>query len=70
MNLKTLFVIFLCLFTASIICNVAMVTLSAPEEWSGEAYRRVERTDYLINNAIELGSNLTMGDPIDGPGWP
>lgn len=70
MNLKALSVIFLCLFTVSIICNVAIATLSAPEEWSGQAYKRVVCDDCLVNNAIELKSGPTMGDPIDGGGWP
>ena len=66
MNLKVLFVVFLCLFSASVICNAAMVMLNVPEEWSCEAARGVVHAGYLINN----GTEPTAGDPIGGGSWP
>lgn len=65
MNLKVLFVMFLCLFSASIICSTAMTILNEPEEWNRIGLTRTGDIGYLINNGIE-----PAGDPIGGGGWP
>ena len=66
MNLKVLFVVFLCLFSASIICNVAMTMLNAAEGWSCEAFTHAVHTGYLTTLGFE-----PTGDPIIGDGgWP
>lgn len=65
MNLKFLFVMFLCLFSASIICSTAMTMLNEPEEWNRIGFTRTGDIGYLINNRTE-----PMGDPIGGGGWP
>ncbi len=65
MNLKVLFLAFLCLFSASIICNVSMVMLNAAEGWSCEASRHVVHVGYILTNGTE-----PAGDPIVDGGWP
>lgn len=65
MNLKVLFVMFLCLFSASIICSTAMTMLNEPEEWNRIGLTRTGDIDYLINNRIE-----PAGDPVGGGNWP
>lgn len=65
MNLKVLFVMFLCLFSASIICSTAMTILNEPEEWNRIGLTRTGDIGYVINNRIE-----SAGDPIGGGGWP
>ena len=66
MNFKVLFVAFLCLFSASIICNVAMRMLNAADGWSCKAFTHAVHTGYLTTNGIE-----PTGDPIIGDGsWP
>jgi len=65
LNLKVLFVMFLCLFSASIICNAAMVTVNAAEESSCKACTHVVHTGYLTNN----GADPMIGDGTGG-GWP
>jgi len=65
LNLKALFVVFLCLFSVSIICNVTMVTLNADGEWSGKVCGHKVHIGYLINGGIE-----PSGDPIEADGWP
>jgi hypothetical protein len=64
-NLKVLSLIFLCLFSASIICNVAMVMQNATDEQSCKAFTNPGHADYLTIN----GTEPMMGDPGDG-GWP
>jgi len=65
LNLKVLFVMFLCLFSASIICNTAMTMMNESEEWNWIGLTRTGDIGYLINNRIE-----PAGDPIGGGGWP
>lgn len=65
MNLKVLFIVFLCFFSVSIICNAAMVMLNEPEEWSWKELTHAGHIGYLINNGTE-----PAGDPIGGGGWP
>lgn len=65
MNFKVLFLVFLCLFSASIICNVAMVMLNAAETCTCRASTNAVHTGYLAVN----GTESQMGDPGDG-GWP
>lgn len=65
MNLKVLFVIFLCLLSASMICNVAIPTVKATEEWHFEGFTLSGSIGYLTNNGTEPNG----GDPIGG-GWP
>jgi len=65
LNLKVLFVMFLCLFSASIICSTAMTMLNEPEEWSWKEFTHAVHIGYLRNNRIE-----PAGDPIGGGGWP
>lgn len=65
MNLKVLFVAFLCLFSASVICNVTSVTLNTPQRPSCRAFVHAVHRRYLITNGTE-----PTGDPIGGGGWP
>jgi hypothetical protein len=66
LNLKVLFVAFLCLFSAAIICNVAMTMVNAADAWSCKAFTHAVRTGYLSTNGAE-----PTGDPIGGGGgWP
>lgn len=65
MKLKVLFILSLCLFTASIICNTAMLTIDTTNGWRYKAFTNIERDVQLSSIGIE-----PMGDPIgDGP-WP
>jgi len=66
MNLKVLFLVSLCLFTASIICNIAMVMQNAAEACSCRAFTNAEHNGYITIN----GTEPMMGDPISGDGWP
>jgi len=65
LNLKVLFVMFLCLSSASIICSTVMTMLNAPEEWNRIGLTRPGDIGCLINNRIG-----PAGDPIGGGGWP
>ena len=65
MNLKVLFLVFLCLFSASIICNVAMIMLNAAEACACRASTNAVHLGYLAVN----GTESQMGDVTDG-GWP
>jgi len=65
LNLKVLFVVFLCLFSASIICSTAMTMLNEPEEWNRIGLTRTGDIGYLINKGTER-----RADPIGGGGWP
>ena len=66
MNLKVLFVAFLCLFSASIICSVAMTMSNAADGWSCKAFTHAVHTGYLATIRIQ-----PTGDPIPGDGgWP
>jgi len=65
LNLKVLFVVFLCLFSVSILCNTAVATLDTVQEWSCEAFTYTAHTSHLTIN----GTGPTSGDPIGG-GWP
>ena len=66
MNLKVLFVVFLFLFSASIICSVAMTMFNAADGWSCKAFTHAVHTGHLTTNRIE-----PTGDPIPGDGtWP
>jgi len=65
-NLKVLFVVFLCLFSASIICSAAMTMFNAADGWSCKAFTHAVHTGHLITNRIQ-----PTGDPIPGDGtWP
>jgi len=64
MNLKVLFLVFLCLFTASIISNVSMIIRNAAEGCSCRASTNAVHTGYLTVNGTE-----PAGDPTGG-GWP
>jgi hypothetical protein len=64
-NLKVLFIAFLCLFSAAIICNVAMTMVNAADGWSDNALTQAVHTGYLRTNRIE-----PSGDPLIGGGWP
>ena len=65
MNFKVLYLVFLCLFTASIICNVSMIMLNAAEAYTCRASTNAVHPGYLAVN----GTEPQMGDPTDG-GWP
>lgn len=66
MNLKVLGLVFLCLFSASMIFNIAMVMLNAPEACSCRAFTNAEHNGYITINGTE-----PAGDPIDGDDdWP
>ena len=64
MNLKVLFLVLMCLFGGSMICNVVMVTSDAARNWNVEAFTNTAHIGYLIS-----GGTQPMGDPIGG-GWP
>lgn len=66
MNLKVLFLAFLCLFSASIICNIAMVMQNAAEACSYRAFTNTEHNGYITINGTEPAG----GDPIPGGDWP
>gem|GEM_PF-4264048 len=67
MNLKVLFIAFLCLLSASIIFTTAIVALNTMERCSLEAFTsRVQsavHSGYLMTNGTE-----PAGDPTGG--WP
>jgi hypothetical protein len=65
LNLKVLFLVFLCLFSASIICNMAVTTPDTAQEQSGKALTYAVLPDDITINRTEPVS----GDPIGG-GWP
>lgn len=66
MNLKVLSLVFLCLFSASIICNIAMVMQNAAEACSCKAFTNAEHNGYITINGTE-----PAGDPIEGgDSWP
>jgi hypothetical protein len=65
MNLKVLSLVFLCLFSASIICNVSTIMLKAAESCTCRASTNSVHTAYITINGTE-----PAGDPIDGGGWP
>ena len=65
MNLKVLSLVFLCLFSASIICNVSMIMPNVAEGWNCGVFTNATRNGYLTINGTE-----PMGDPVLGDGWP
>jgi hypothetical protein len=65
LNLKVLFIVFLCLFSASIICNTAAASLDTVQEWSCEAFTCTAHAGHVTINRTEPAA----GDPIGG-GWP
>ncbi len=66
MNFKVLLVAFLCLFSACIICNVAVTMLNAADGLSCRALTHAVQPSYLTTIRIE-----PTGDPIVGDGgWP
>ena len=66
MNLKVLFVVFLCLFNASIILSIVSPVVSTTQEprLADSAFTRF--TGYSTNNGAEPDGD---GDPVGG-GWP
>lgn len=66
MNSKGLFVAFVCLFSAFIVYNVAMVALNTFEVLSLKGLAHEVQKGYITISGIE-----PTGDPIDPPGgWP
>jgi len=65
-NLKVLFVAFLCLFSAAIICNVAMTMVNAADGWSYNALTHAVHTGYLTTLGFEPTGDIIEGDG----GWP
>jgi hypothetical protein len=64
LNLKVLFVGFLCLLSLYLVSNVAMIVTNAAEGYTYEASTHTLSVAYITNNGIQ-----PMGDPV-GPGWP
>lgn len=65
MNLRVLFIILLCLFSAFIIYNPATITLNATEGRSLQAFTNAADASNIANDGPD-----PMGDPIGGDGWP
>ena len=65
MNLKVLFIVFLCFLSLSLVSNVAMVVVNVTEEGIFKASTDMLPTSYPANN----GTDPMYGDPV-GPGWP
>jgi len=64
LNLRVLFLVFLCFFGVSIISNAAATTVKAATEPSYEAFADMAPSTYSMSNGTE-----PAGDP-GGPGWP
>lgn len=65
MKLKVLFIAFLCLFSAFMIDNMAMVTQNTSEGRGFNPFTHELYKGYLTTNGTD-----PKADPIDPPGWP
>ena len=65
MNFKIMLLAFLCLFSASIICNVTSPAVKAYEGWNPDGSRLIGSIDNVVGN----GTIADGGDPVGG-GWP
>lgn len=63
LNLKALFVVFLCVLSASVILATATVAPSTVEGCELEAFTSAVNSNYLTTSGTEL-----IGDPTGG--WP
>jgi hypothetical protein len=66
-NLKILLVAFLCMFSASIICNIATPIVIAASGLGFEGSKSLKSGNCLITNGTTTDGD--GGDPIGG-GWP
>jgi len=64
MNTKVLFIAFLCILSASIIFNAAMVMPNMPKGWVFTKFALEVHKGYLKTNRVE------PNDPINPPDWP
>jgi len=64
MNLKILFIGFLCFISAFLVLNTAITTANTPE-WSYKTSTKAVYIDYPQTNGTK-----PTGDPIEDPGWP
>lgn len=66
MDMKVLLIVFLCLFSVSIVCNVAIARLNMPLVCSRLCYEHVGMSRLILGG----DGNEPEGDPIVRDGWP